>query len=84
MDLILPVINRKKCTLCGICIDECKTHALRTVVAPMSYWSVSALTSLAIQDEQVIFAQPDLCNYCADCEGVCAQGAIRVEFEFHW
>ena len=66
MDLILPVIDRKKCTLCGICIDECKTHAL------------------TILDEQVIFAQPDLCNYCTDCEGVCAQVAIRVEFEFHW
>ena len=66
MDLILPVIDHKKCTLCGICIDECKTHAL------------------AVQDEQIIIAQPDLCNYCADCEGVCAQGAIRVEYEFYW
>jgi ferredoxin len=28
MDLILPVIDRKKCTLCGNCVDECKTHAL--------------------------------------------------------
>jgi ferredoxin len=51
---------------CGICIDECKTHAL------------------AINAEQVIFANPDLCNYCADCEGSCPQGAIRVEYEFHW
>jgi ferredoxin len=28
MNLILPVIDRKKCTLCGECVDICKTHAL--------------------------------------------------------
>jgi NAD-dependent dihydropyrimidine dehydrogenase PreA subunit len=66
MDLILPVIDCKKCTLCGICIDECKTHAL------------------AIHKEQLIIAKPDSCNYCADCEGSCPQGAIRVEYEFYW
>jgi ferredoxin len=28
MDLILPLIDRKKCTLCGDCVDTCKTQAL--------------------------------------------------------
>jgi MinD superfamily P-loop ATPase len=28
MDLILPVIDRKKCTLCGDCVNACKTQAL--------------------------------------------------------
>jgi MinD superfamily P-loop ATPase len=66
MDFILPLIDRKKCTLCGECIDACMAHAI------------------AIQDDRVIFIKPDLCNYCADCEGVCSQGAIRVEYEIGW
>ena len=66
MNINLPVIDRKKCTLCGECIDACELH------------------TLDIQNEQVIFIKPDLCNYCADCEGVCAQGAIRVEYEIGW
>jgi MinD superfamily P-loop ATPase len=28
MNLILPVIDRKKCTLCRDCIDACGLHAL--------------------------------------------------------
>ena len=39
---------------------------------------------IAIQNEQVIFIKPDLCICCADCEGVCVQGAIRVEYEIDW
>ena len=66
MNLILPVIDHKKCNLCGACIDTCKTHAI------------------AIHDGNVIFIKPDLCNYCADCEGVCVSGAIRAGYEISW
>jgi NAD-dependent dihydropyrimidine dehydrogenase PreA subunit len=66
MNLMMPVIDPKKCTLCGECINACKLHVLD------------------IQNERVIFIKPEYCNYCATCEGVCAQGAIRVEYEIGW
>ena len=66
MSLILPVIDQKKCILCGECIDACELHAL------------------AIQNQQVVFIKPELCSYCTDCEEVCAQGAIRADYEISW
>jgi len=28
MNVVLPVIDRKKCTLCGECIDACRARVL--------------------------------------------------------
>ena len=31
MEMVLPIINEKKCILCGLCVDACPEHALALV-----------------------------------------------------
>lgn len=37
--------------------------------------------ALVIQDRIAVFVSPEGCDYCTDCEVVCAVGAIACPFE---
>ena len=38
-------------------------------------------SALAIQDRIAVFVSLEDCDYCTDCEAVCAVGAIACPFE---
>ena len=38
-------------------------------------------STLAIQGGIAVFVSPEDCDYCTDCEAVCAVGAIACPFE---
>jgi len=38
-------------------------------------------SALAIQDGIAVFVSPEECDYCTDCEAVCAVAAIACPFE---
>jgi NAD-dependent dihydropyrimidine dehydrogenase PreA subunit len=38
-------------------------------------------SALAIQDRMAVLVGPGDCDYCADCEAVCAMDAIACPFE---
>lgn len=38
-------------------------------------------SALAIQDRIAVLVSPEDCDYCTDCEAVCAVGAIACPFE---
>jgi formate hydrogenlyase subunit 6/NADH:ubiquinone oxidoreductase subunit I len=37
--------------------------------------------ALALRDERVFMAWPDLCSYCATCEDTCPTGAIALPYQ---
>jgi MinD superfamily P-loop ATPase len=40
--------------------------------------------AVAMVEDQPSIVRPADCNYCADCESVCPEGAITCTFEIVW
>jgi ferredoxin len=36
---------------------------------------------LALVDGRLEFAKPDSCDYCGECEAICAEGAISCPYD---
>ena len=62
--ILVPEINKSKCTYCGVCRDACEYNAL-AVLAPKK----------DTQGAVMIFAQ--LCHGCGACSMLCPEGAIK-------
>ena len=39
---------------------------------------------LVMASQGPVFARPEDCTYCADCEAICPEGAIRCALEIVW
>ena len=60
------VIDREKCTGCGLCIVDCPTRAL-------------SLSRDGNQDAYQFFFRADLCNACGSCKESCPENCLELE-----
>lgn len=71
----LPVINKKKCTSCGICIDTCPQALIHLIPRKQN---VFVKCSNLIKGKEVISACKVGCIKCKKCEKACEFDAIHV------
>jgi ferredoxin len=64
-DVIL-IINKEKCTGCGLCITDCQTEAL-------------TILQSGEEDTYQLLFQQDLCNACGICEKSCPENCLKLE-----
>jgi formate hydrogenlyase subunit 6/NADH:ubiquinone oxidoreductase subunit I len=67
----LPAVDRKRCNLCGLCVDACACHSVEmTEEGPVFRCECDCeRSSIAVQDCALV------------CEEVCPTGAISCSFE---
>lgn len=58
-----PVIDEKKCTGCGTCVEIC----------PMNVFEMDK------EKKKAVVKRPNDCIGCRACEVQCPEGAIKVE-----
>jgi len=58
-----PIVDEKKCTGCGTCVDIC----------PMQVFEFDQ------KKKKSVVKKPNECIGCRACEVQCPQGAIKVE-----
>ncbi|MDO9547248.1 MAG: 4Fe-4S binding protein [Pelolinea sp.] len=39
---------------------------------------------LALEADELAFANPDQCTMCAECEGICPEGAVACYYQISW
>ena len=61
-----PIVNKEKCTGCGLCAIDCPTGALEILKSTEA-------------DTYQLFFRHDLCNSCAHCEKSCPEECLRLE-----
>jgi ferredoxin len=61
---MIELIDREKCTGCGICVDRCPLDTLRLEETP--------------EGSKAYIAYADDCMTCFECEVECPSSAIRV------
>jgi formate hydrogenlyase subunit 6/NADH:ubiquinone oxidoreductase subunit I len=69
---LLPRVDMSKCTLCGICVDRCRCHAVEmTQLGPVFH----------CPGHCPVMGCPANGDCWWECEEVCPEGAIECPFE---
>ena len=78
----LPLVNRERCTGCGICTKACPRHIMRTVAADR----IGKYVPCNSRDKAKIVRQVCEvgCTGCRSCIKVCPRDAIVVEDNLAW
>jgi ferredoxin len=63
---VIPIINKEKCTGCGLCSMDCQTGAL------------TILQSTGDDTYQLLFRH-NLCDVCEICEKSCPENCLKLE-----
>lgn len=69
------VINTKKCSECGKCIDACQFKAIVSLKRPCE--NACESRAISINDKKNAVISPDKCISCGQCIKSCPDGAIE-------
>lgn len=63
---VIPIINKEKCTGCGLCSMDCPTGALAILQSPR-------------EDTYRLLFRHNLCDVCETCEISCPEHCLKLE-----